>query len=297
MSADAMRTHLRMSTQDEYSLLEAYIHSVQEIIEDHCRISLALTKWRLTLPGFPGCIDQSAATHSTDSDGNSSGIAGGFASYLSSAGIILPVSNVKSVALVEYRDSWETTDTLDDTYTVGQKPAILLRDSSWPSAIRKHNAVTVEFWAGDVNPLTLNDSAPFFTSESGYQYSDGDVVVLSSSGNTNEILGDTAGVPENLSERGQYYVTNVSGDGLSFDLEATVGGGAITPELPPGGNWAGTWELTETGDKHIDRLYDGVLSPHTLLVLRSLVSEAWTNRCLPESDVHVLRRLKWESPA
>jgi hypothetical protein len=210
------------------------------------------------------------------------------------AAIQLQMCPVLAIASIEYFDEENDQQTYDDFVLSRDEEPGLVRQALgeyWPATYRRHDAVTITFWAGSLVPLSFNAETGRFTSTTGYEFADGDEVVISKSGNSNTAMGDIAAVPDGVEENRTYYV--VSASGATFEIAETVGGDAVSLAAP------------SAGGQSVDLLFAGQIEPYHRLALLQMAAKAFGERC-PEGGCvcsaddfesnPMLRRLKWRSP-
>lgn len=286
ISSAELRTHLRSFNEEEDSLIKAYILAAQNDIELCCERALCVAKYRLVLPAFPGR--------------SASPVYGGLPfdnphdqriSTNGSAILLRMVPSVK-VASITYFDGDNESATYEDYIYLQGEPTEVCQelDTTWPTTYRRRDAVTLDFWAGELVPLSVNLTTNVFTSLTGYPYEDGDEITFSCSGNSNSAMGDVATLPGGITEGTTYFVRDVSGS--TFKVAATSGGAAI--------------DLTAAATGYeIDLLFGGSLEPFHKLALFQMAAKAYGERCpqggcvcsADEMQTNPLyRRMIWRSP-
>lgn len=274
ISPGEVRSHLRLSGTRENSLIKSYVLAAQDDIEIQCERALCVRKYRVTLSRFP----------------------------CGKTPIALEMCPVRKIISVSYYDADDSLQTYDDYVLMSDfEPGMLHPENStcWPGTFCRPDAVVIEFWAGQVAPVTFSevdgsdsgDATYVFTSLTGYPFEDDEPVVISCSGNNNSLLGEVAAIPEGLTESTVVYV--IDSTGTTFRVASTVGGEAISLQEP------------SSGCQGIDLLFAGQLEPWQRLAMLKTASMAYGQRCPQggcactaddyESDP-VLRRLKWRSP-
>lgn len=266
--------------------MKAYILAAQQDIESSCERALVMAKWRLTLPSFPGR--------------SSTPVYGGLPFenlhdqkiYTNGSAILLRMVPAAKVASITYYDGNNDSATYEDYIFLPHEPAEVCQelDTTWPTTYRRRDAVTIDFWAGEIAPLSVNLTTNTFTSLTGYPYTNGDEITFSASGNSNSAMGDVAALPGGITEGTTYFVRDVSGS--TFKVAATEGGAAIDVTAPATGY-------------EIDLLFAGALQPFHKLALFQMAAKAYGERCpqggcvcsADEMAVNpVYRRLLWRSP-
>ena len=260
---------VREADTGELALAESYISAAQNALWTHAQRAAHVAKYELTLPCFPSNTEdtQNLSVPFTNSD---------FA-LLSKSGIelrVLPFLSIESVTYVDKDGASQTLATTDYVVLDGgcDKPSTLYTVSGvdWPATREQIDAVTITFWAGETNEVSV--SGDTLTSVAGYTYADGDEVTISHSGNFNAALMSLGGlglvVPLGTTSNKTYYVINAAG--ASFGISETVAGAAVTLETP--------YDVT---------IYAGTLSPLVRRVLIASATDWWLNRC-PSEDCSCL---------
>lgn len=286
LSPHEVRAQLRATGDEETALIESYILAAQSEIESHCERALSAGKFELVLPCWPlaGC---SLSRHLPFADDS-------YFRNVPGAAVHLEMPPVLKVASIQYYDADNTLQSLEDwdlcnLSAPGElRPAI---DETWPTVKSRWDAIKITFWAGHVIPLELDAAEDQFISISGYPFADDDQIVISKSGNVNEVVGDVAVLPSGVSAATTYHVVNASGN--RFQIAASSGGSAISLGAP-----------TASGQA-IQLLFAGTLEPMHRLILLHMAARSWGARC-PQGgcacsgdDFHtdpLLRKLKWRSP-
>lgn len=286
ISSHEVRAQLRATSDEESSLIESYILAAQQEIETHCERALSVAKYELILPRFPSnsVTTSKMLPFECDRFRNVPG-----------AVISLEMPPVQKIASIQYYDGDNVSQTLTDYDLCNRTEPAELRpdidDEVWPTTYSRWDAVTITFWAGHVIPITFTDVGDTFTSVTGYPFAANDTLVLSKSGNSNELVGDVAVLPTNASANTTYYAVNVSGN--TFKIASSSGGSAITLGAP-----------TASGEA-IDLLFAGSLDPMYRLILMNIAAKSWSERCnsgecscSAEDFQHnpLLRKMKWRSP-
>jgi len=266
--------------------MQAYILAAQQDIENSCERALSVAKFRLTLPTFPTRSGSQilGGVPFEDLDSTNASNAG--------SAILLRMVPAAKVASITYYDGSNELQDYEDWNFLDDQPAEITQtlDTTWPLTYRRRDAVTIDFWAGEVVPLTVNVSTNVFTSVTGYPYEDGDEITFSCSGNNNTAMGNVATLPGGISEGTTYFVRDVSG--ATFKVAATEGGAAI--------------DLTAASTGYeIDLVFGGTLEPYHKLALLQMASKAYSERCPQGGCVcsademasnPIYRRLQWRSP-
>jgi len=271
---------VREATTDEQSLVEDYILAAQHAVFSQVRRAVHYTKYDLVEPRFPK--GPAGGRYNAEADTGLSyfplsSTAGEYAEgYVN--GIELRVVPFLKVESLQYYDADGVSQTLTegtDFYAVDggcNSPATLypFPGSDWPDTQSRIDAVRITFWAGEVAELNVDTSASAVLSTNEYEFTDGDVVTISSSGNTNEYLSGL-GLLQGIgaSPRKKYYVRDASG--VSFNISETLGGSALAISADPNGTH-----------------YAGTISPLVHRAILATSSSWWMNACSSEdcSSMH-----------
>lgn len=190
VSVDEVKTHLRVDTTDEDTLIGAYLASARRWVETYTRRSLVRQTRRYRLDGFGG------------------------------SAIELPNSPLRAVEAITYVDSNGTEQTWTSAnYRVDAHSDIPRIEpawgESWPTTRDVLNAVSIQYSAGYAAPFTADADTDTFTS-AGHGLSDGDRVPLDNSGGA---------LPAGLDAGTSYYIINRTAD--TFQLATSEGGAAV----------------------------------------------------------------------
>lgn len=275
MAPEEIMSHLRISDAFESTLIEDYLVEALGQIESVCQRSVAFGRYELILPRFPSGSDALVGPlpftdHHPGGRGklDQSYLSNSRFSHISPAAIELWMPPVKLIESIKYYDVDESLQTMDSgKYMImDQEPAILglQPNETWPTVQHRRDAITITFWAGETDELIWS-SGPTFQSMSGYPWANGDQVVLRSSGNRNQHLGDVSTLPGGFVARKTYFVVG-SDDAGSFSLSATVDGGAISGTNP-------------VYPEKIERLFAGQLTGPTAMAVRKIATESYSERC------------------
>lgn len=133
LEIDDIKSHLRISIDEDDQLLVTYIKVAREILEARMRRQFVTATWKLYLDEFPTTSVSSGFT------------AGRF--------IKLPRPPLQSVSSITYFDSDNVSQTLATTVygvdTISEPGRIYLKSGqSWPSTYDVPNAVTITYLAG-----------------------------------------------------------------------------------------------------------------------------------------------------
>lgn len=294
LSTGEIRAHLRNFDTQEVGLIESYLLASQQDIEIQCERSIVAAKYRLTLPSFP-CASAGLVRSVPFQErmyGNTSERSRDITT--DGSAILLNMVPTLKIASIQYYDADNVSQSyLDWNLFSDNEPAELRQDldTSWPSTYTRRDAVTLQFWAGHIVPLTLNAETDTFTSVTGYPFVNGDEITISTSGNSNPDIGDVAVLPTGISARTTYYVRDVSGS--SFKIASSSGGSALSLAEP-----------TADGEA-IDLLFAYEIDPWHKLALLQMTAKAFGERCpqggcvCSKEDFEinpVLRRMIWRSP-
>ena len=129
ITLDQAKDHLRVTIDDDDSLISELIISARVWTEVYLRRALLTQTWELYLDQFPDCIE-------------------------------LPYSPIQSVTSVKYIDSDGAEQTLATSeYSVYEKkePGLIVEayDKTWPSTRSVKDAVTVQYIAGWQNAINI----------------------------------------------------------------------------------------------------------------------------------------------
>lgn len=185
------KAHLRSTTSAEDALVGSIVSAARSYAETFLTQALVLTGRRLTLDGFPTCIE----------------------------GAWGPLRAVQSVQYMDLDGQWQTVE--DSTYRVLRQGAawkIELADGEiWPTVYRGSDVVRVEYTAGYLIPFTV-DADTDTLAAAGHGYADGEVTRIQTIGGT---LPTFAGLATGVNA----YVRDATDDTLKLAL--TSGGSAI----------------------------------------------------------------------
>lgn len=151
ISRDEAKLHLRVTDDNEDTLIDALIISATQEVEKILRRSLISQQWRLSLDRFPQISTNRSLSEQRHYDLQYPGHVHG--RRTAARRVVLDFPPIISVDVVEYYDEDETLQTLSSTkYSVdneNEPGRLVLKDTeSWPSTATIPNAVKVEFTSG-----------------------------------------------------------------------------------------------------------------------------------------------------
>lgn len=189
ISLAAAKEHLRRTSSDEDTLINALISAATGHVESWCRRALVKQTRKLVLDCFsPVIVPQRSPLRSVSS-----------IQYLDTAGDLQTLSSSR------YRV---------DTYSAPGRIVPAYGDA-WPSTYPVPNAVIVTYIAGHLLPFTADAASDVLTCV-GHGFADGDSSRVQTVGGT---------LPTGLSADTDYYVVNKAADTLQ--LASSAGGSAI----------------------------------------------------------------------
>lgn len=290
ISPNELRSHLRNTNTEESTLMLSYILAMQADIEICCERSVTVRKHRMVLPSFPSRRTTNVQQLSEYENGKRETISG--------QAILLPRVPLARIDSISYFDQSNAQQSYSDfNLLTGSEPAELTQalDQDWPCAYRRRDAVTITFWAGNLIPVRLKPAAgqdpAVLLNTTGYTIADGDEITLSVSGNSNEVLGDVAVLPDGVEAGTTYFVRDATA--TTFSVAATAGGEAIVLAEPSASGTA------------LDMMFVGAIDPWTKLCILQAAGGAYGKRCLQGGSVcsdsdfatnAMYQRLRWRSP-
>jgi len=176
---DSVKRHLVIDHADDDILIESYIDSATQWVENHCERALVQQSWQ----------------HKQDS----------FCTKIKVCR--LPMLAVDSI---QYLDSDNVEQTVpEESYRVGLESGrvLLKNNSTWPSVPSAEEGISVNFQSGYLVPLTVEFGTNTLTA-TGLGFSDDQVIILS----TNHTL------PAGLSNKTPYFVINSTGSSFQLSL-------------------------------------------------------------------------------
>ena len=254
---------VRENSEDELELAEGYLHAAQAALYSQVRRAAHYTQFELTVPCFP-----------SNYSGSNFGVPYTRHDYATATieGIelrVLPYVRVDSVKYYDLDGNQQTWAASNYTIVDGgvDRPAVIYPAPgiTWPATQARPDAVSVLFWAGEVcQAQYLEVTSPFVGTDGvqtvmGFEFATDDVVTVSESGNSNEVLGPLK-EGFGLTGRKDYHVVNALGD--TFELSLTSGGAPVALATP----------VASTA-------FVGTLSPLVRRTLLSVATGWWLNRC------------------
>jgi len=163
VAVDLIRQHLKLDTSDDDVLIQEYIGTAREFVENQTHRAMFTQTWTLWLDGFP--IDSAAL-------GWWDGVRQGALVQGVSSHIEIPRPPLVSVTHLKTYDTDDVATTFDSAgyfVDIASEPGRLALASgyTWPSSLRLTNAVEVEFVAGQAVtniPRTLRHAVMLLTS-------------------------------------------------------------------------------------------------------------------------------------
>jgi hypothetical protein len=249
----------------ELDLAEGYLYAAQEALMNQVSRAAHRVQLELTLPCFPSTYGESFVDVPFTSSEYASVYRGGIEL------LVLPLARVDSVKYYDADDVLQTWDPANYNIVDGgvSRPSVIYpaTDITWPVTKSRPDAVVITFWAGEVTQATYQEvSAPFVGTDGiatvdGYEFAVDDIITLSHSGNSNELLGPVAaGFTGVNPSRQSYHVT--ASTGSVWEVSDSSGGSPVALSTP-----VACTALV------------GTLSPLVKRAMISVATDWWLNRC------------------
>jgi uncharacterized phiE125 gp8 family phage protein len=130
-----VKTFLRIDGNEDDSVLTMLIKSARRMAEEYTKRAFITQTWRLTMDSFAGdCLDNIPVPP-----------------YLRTGLRSIPLSRqpIQSIDSIYTKNSANVATVVDaDTYTLDDNEVLLNEGHSWPTNLREHSAVGIEFVAG-----------------------------------------------------------------------------------------------------------------------------------------------------
>lgn len=208
---------------DQVALINAYIQSSTEQVENHLSRSLINQKRSLLMDQFPACINTMSS----------------------------PFIKLDSIQYYDQNNTLQTlATTVYDVAKNGERASITLKSGqSWPLVESRPHAVQVNYYAGYSSAFTVDTGTDVITANN-HGRSDGEIIRLWNSGGA---------LPAGLSDVVNYFVINSTAN--TFEVSLTAGGAAVDiTSAGTGAHFAGFMPkpikqsiLWLVGDKHENR--------------------------------------------
>lgn len=222
ISRTQAKNHVRLTTTDEDTWIDAAVMAARQACETRAQNQLVAARWKLLLDSFPGSADGEAVSY----------VPWGKTFGLPSNAIILSKAPVLQIASITYLDMAGATQTLtagqanDYVSDVGNEPVLsagIVRITPpfgkvWPANVMPQiGSVQVTFDLGYAAALTADASADTVYVPGWRTQAVNDKV---------RFTNRDGGLPAPLAERTDYFVQSVVGPD-KYKLSLTSGGAAI----------------------------------------------------------------------